>query len=902
MLLALLLGAAMLPPAFAAPGTPEIRRLPNGLRVVLLEDHAVPLLAVSLWVHCGSKDEIESSAGFAHFLEHLVQRGASGTGPFEYQRLAYRWGGTLSVRSNYDRTQITLTGTPSTLDDLIAAAAAMGLGADLKADQLDRELGPLIQEVRNYYDDPSSVAFLEAVRAAFPGHPYRFPPLGNFRTIGAMKREPLAAFYRNLYVPNNMVLVVAGDFAPARAMPRVEAAFGRAARSGTLPPKPAPPAVFPDHSDIEKRLDLKENWGALVFTTPGYRHPDRPALEVLARLLDDLGGHPIFASVVRSGAASTARALQYTLEDGGLLYVSFNPATPELSYDAAAAVLQEMIRIKETGAAREAVRRAAGRLVEEHRRRGEALVERAEALGEAALFGGLRYYWDLPATYSRLTEADLRRVLDTWIVPENLRLVLVLPKETPPLSEESKKRFHDVFDRLGKEGAPAPRFERVLFPAEAADRATAAAWGDPADARGLGAPRGETLDNGLTVLVQPDRRFGSAAASLHLQGGSGDDPPGKEGLASLAGLLIATGGHARPDAPPAAGGPPVSAAAEGLPAVVPETEVSRDFTEIRFQGPPDEVRRALEGLAATLRRGPEDEKMFEAVRRAARQALTRSQQDPSFLSLELFREKVYAGHRYAHPPVGTAPGLEAATWADAVAAARRLAPRAAALAITGDVEPAEILRLVRDLFGPWKGGEEAPRAAGGATGTGAGERAGAAAQPGEYSRALASPQSHVVVGVPGAPLADADFDGLRRLGTALTLLAFEDLVFARRAAFSAAVVPDGLRRGGALAIGVVAPHPRRDEAVFDLQRLMRRLATEPLGERDLLDVRRIQAGREAAGDQGLLARASSLAWTAAAGNPPTPPVAEPAAEAKRLQEVAARYFRPGSWIVVRVGP
>ncbi|MGH9749213.1 MAG: hypothetical protein ACRD6R_04745, partial [Candidatus Polarisedimenticolia bacterium] len=77
---------------------------------------------------------------------------------------------------------------------------------------------------------------------------------------------------------------------------------------------------------------------------------------------------------------------------------------------------------------------------------------------------------------------------------------------------------------------------------------------------------------------------------------------------------------------------------------------------------------------------------------------------------------------------------------------------------------------------------------------------------------------------------------------------------------------------------------------------------EPLPERDLLDVRRIQAGREAAGDQGLLARASSLAWAVAAGHPPVPPVAETAAEAKRLQEIAARYFKPGSWIVVRAGP
>src|SRR6185436_1214652 len=93
--------------ALAAPGLPEMRRLDNGLRVVLLEDHAVPLTAVSLWVGSGSKYEVEGSSGYAHFLEHLIQRGTATTGPFEYTRRANRWGGGLSVRSNYDRTSIT---------------------------------------------------------------------------------------------------------------------------------------------------------------------------------------------------------------------------------------------------------------------------------------------------------------------------------------------------------------------------------------------------------------------------------------------------------------------------------------------------------------------------------------------------------------------------------------------------------------------------------------------------------------------------------------------------------------------------------------------------------------------------------------------------------------------------
>src|SRR2546428_2586358 len=334
------------PALLAAPGVPETRTLTNGLRMVILEDHPLPLVSVSLWVHAGSKDEIETSAGYAHFLEHLMQRGTDRSGAFEYQRLAHRWGGTMSVRANYDRTYITATGTSAVLQDLVGAVVGMALRARLADKEIDGELGTLMQEVHAYYDEPSSVAFLEAMRAAFPKHPYRFPPLGNLKTIGTLKHDPLSAFYKNLYVPNNMALVLAGDLDPGRARDLAERAFGKTPASATLPPKPPPLAGFAGHDDKEKPLDLKEPWTTLTFVGPGYRHPDRPAFEILARALGDAGGSPISGALLRENAGSTAQVFYYRLEDAGLLYVGIVPSTPVMSYAAAATALTEIAAFK----------------------------------------------------------------------------------------------------------------------------------------------------------------------------------------------------------------------------------------------------------------------------------------------------------------------------------------------------------------------------------------------------------------------------------------------------------------------------------------------------------------------------------------------------------------------------
>src|SRR5262249_36867012 len=153
----------------------------------------------------------------------------------------------------------------------------------------------------------------ESMRAAFPKHPYRYPPLGSVKSIGSLKHDPLTAFYKNMFVPNNMALVLAGDLDTARARELAERAFGKATASATLAPKPPALGGFAGHEDKEKPLDLKESWTTLSFVGPGYRHPDRPAFEVLSRALGDLGGFPVVTALRRESVASAAQVLYYRL-------------------------------------------------------------------------------------------------------------------------------------------------------------------------------------------------------------------------------------------------------------------------------------------------------------------------------------------------------------------------------------------------------------------------------------------------------------------------------------------------------------------------------------------------------------------------------------------------------------
>ncbi|HKB06808.1 MAG TPA: insulinase family protein, partial [Candidatus Polarisedimenticolia bacterium] len=246
----------------------------------------------------------------------------------------------------------------------------------------------------------------------------------------------------------------------------------------------------------------------------------------------------------------------------------------------------------------------------------------------------------------------------------------------------------------------------------------------------------------------------------------------------------------------------------------------------------------------------------------------------------------------------------------------------------GDVDSGEVQKWVRELFGSWKGGAGKTSATPPAASHPAGDPeakgadatrppsasgssmetatplsknpANAGAAPGEFTRLLSLPQSSVLVGVPGPAIGDADFDDLRVLGAGLTILSFEELIFKRRAAFTATAVPEALREGGAFALVVVAQNARRDEAVFEVQRQMRHLALEGLEQKELDDFARVEAGREAAALQGVLPSASALAYGAAAGLPRDSH--RSGGSPQRLKDLANRFLGPGSWIVITVGP
>ena len=264
--------------------------LPNGLHVILHEDHTVPLVTVNVWYHAGSAREKPGRTGFAHLFEHLMFMGSKNAKYGDFDRLLEAAGGTNNASTAEDRTNYYID-VPSTALEL-----ALFLESDRMAYLLDAMSPKTVDAQRDVVKNerrqaienaPYGMASIEIAELVYPkGHPYRWPTIGHMEDLTAASYEDVVEFFRTYYQPANASLVVAGDIDPARARAAIEKWFADV-KPGTAPltpidyPRPNLTAV--QKKTIADRVQLPRLY--LTWVTPPHFQPGDAELDVLSLLL-----------------------------------------------------------------------------------------------------------------------------------------------------------------------------------------------------------------------------------------------------------------------------------------------------------------------------------------------------------------------------------------------------------------------------------------------------------------------------------------------------------------------------------------------------------------------------------------------------------------------------------------
>jgi zinc protease len=408
-------------------------QLANGLQVLLHEDHSVPVVAVEIWYHVGSKNERPGRSGFAHLFEHLMFKGSENLGPEEHKNFIAAIGGRYNATTDFDRTLYFQEFPSNYLERVLWMEADRMRSLDVSEANFHSERDVVKEERRLRVDNPPFGRLFEVVLAnTFTTHPYRILPIGSIADLDAATIEDVREFHRIYYVPNNATLVISGDFAPAQLKSWVEKYFGPIARGkGEIPRQIAQePAQTAERrvSDYDSRTPLPTVM--LTFHVPKEGDKDLYALEVASNILSSGQSSRLYRKMVYDQQISLQAGGQaITLEDPGVFYFFSIMQQGHTVEEGEKSLEEEIDRLKTQPVSTAELEKSKNQLIAGLVFQRETVVDKADALGHAAvLLGDWRLANRQLAEYQKVTAADVQAAANKYFRAENRTVVNMLPE------------------------------------------------------------------------------------------------------------------------------------------------------------------------------------------------------------------------------------------------------------------------------------------------------------------------------------------------------------------------------------------------------------------------------------------------------------------------------------------
>jgi zinc protease len=295
--------------------------LPNGLHVILHEDHSTPIVAVTVLYHVGSKNEAVGKTGMAHFFEHLLFEGSENIGRGEYARYVENAGGGLNANTTQDRTFYYELLPSNQLELGLWLESERMLHAKVELAGIETQREVVKEEKRQRYDNqPYGMLFPETLKRAYSKHPYAWSPIGSLEDLNAAKEQDFIDFYKTFYVPNNATLSIAGDITLEETKKLVEKYFSEIPKGTREIPRPTIVEGL-NKGEVRDTVGVKDQLPMILqaYHIPAQGTKDFYAVDMLNRLLSQGQSSRLNKVIVNEKElALFCGAFTFNLEDPGL--------------------------------------------------------------------------------------------------------------------------------------------------------------------------------------------------------------------------------------------------------------------------------------------------------------------------------------------------------------------------------------------------------------------------------------------------------------------------------------------------------------------------------------------------------------------------------------------------------
>jgi len=411
-------------------------KLKNGLRVIIAEDHAAPVVSVAVTYNVGSRNERMGRTGFAHLFEHMMFKGSENVGSGEHFLLVYSNGGDMNGSTNKDRTNYFETLPANQLDLALFLESDRMRSLDISEENLKNQISTVQEERRQGVDNqPYGKTFEAFDNLMYENVNYKHSVIGSMEDLTAATVADVRDFFRIYYAPNNAVLAIVGDVKREECLAKVRKYFE------AIPSQPAPPE--PDMTEPpqakEKRLVLDDALARLTrldiaWHTPAGLTPDYDALSVLGTILSSGRSSRFYESIVRQKQlAMNATGGAMEARGPSMFRVSGTVVPGKAVADLEAAFYEEIERVK-TGAIEDwEIAKA------RNNARRSFLSSTGSSLFRAMMLSQYAVYYNDPNLINtrferigKVTAADVQRVARKYLTPENRTVVITNPKPAAP--------------------------------------------------------------------------------------------------------------------------------------------------------------------------------------------------------------------------------------------------------------------------------------------------------------------------------------------------------------------------------------------------------------------------------------------------------------------------------------
>jgi zinc protease len=666
-------------------------KLKNGLTVVLHPDRSTPIVGVNLFYHVGSKNEASGRTGFAHLFEHMMFQGSGNY--IDGWRAVDDLGGNVNGTTDQDRTFYYEVVPSNTLERVLYMEGdRMGnLLTAMDQAKLDNQRDVVKNERRQRVDNqPYGTMFERIGMLMYPeSHPYHHSVIGSMEDLSAASLDDVKGFFRQYYVPNNAVLVIAGDFDERQTRAWVEKYFGGIAKGADIV-RPNTPEPKLD-SEIRKTYEeagIPFSRLAMVWHGVPQYSPDEAPLDMLASILSSGRGSRLQSDLLYGKElVSQIGASDGTSEIGGLFQISAT-ARPGKSMDEIEKDINAHIeRLKNEPPTAEEMTRAL------NVREANAIFGLQTVFGKGAAMAGYAGFLNKPDyfeanidRYRKVTPADVQRVAKQYLTANRL-VMSYIPAKAQPTGNPNAE--------VNKPTSTAPKKKDTALIAKQ-DAMLPALGPDPKLV--LPAIEKTKLSNGVNLWVVKHNELPIISMNLVLNAGGTLDSADKAGVASMTSNMLNQGTKTRSAVD-------IANSLQSIGASV-GSNASWDASTISMQTITKNVDQALDIYADVITNPAFPDKELESVRRRALLAFQQRRSNPTAVAGVVYDRVIYGDQPYGRQLTGDEKSVKAMTRDDLVNFYNTYyRPNNATLIVVGDVETASIKAKLEKAFANWKPGE-----------------------------------------------------------------------------------------------------------------------------------------------------------------------------------------------------